>query len=140
MALIEIRRPSKRELRVFGLLVGLFFGLIGGLVWFKAKTPAPTSATDVIWAIGGALMIIYYAVPRLRLVLYYGWMKAAYPIGWTISHLVLGITYYLVLTPIGLFMRVFGHDPMQRRFDRDASSYWVEHNPGADPARYFRQF
>jgi hypothetical protein len=67
-------------------------------------------------------------------------MLAALPIGWTISHLVLGAVYYLVLTPIGLVMRLLGRDPMQRRFDRSAKSYWIERTPRTDPSRHFRQF
>ena len=79
-------------------------------------------------------------IPQLRLVMYYTWIKLAYPVGWINSHLVLSLFYYLVLTPIGLIMRAFGRDLMHRRFDRDASTYWNERNPGSAPARYFKQF
>jgi len=46
----------------------------------------------------------------------------------------------LVFTPIGLTMRLFGWDPLERRFDPNASTYWVEHKPPASPSRYFQQF
>ena len=137
MALIEIHHPSRRDIRVFGLVLALFFGLIGSLVWWKSGS---LETPKVLWVIGGILAIVYYAVPRLRLVMYYGWMKLIYPVGWIISHLVLLIFYYLVLTPIGLIMRAFGRDLMRRRFEGDASTYWVEHHLDSDPARYFRQF
>jgi hypothetical protein len=57
-----------------------------------------------------------------------------------VSHLLLLVVYYLVLTPIGLLMRLIGYDPLQRRFDRSAQSYWTPHDPAADDARYFKQF
>ena len=62
------------------------------------------------------------------------------PIGWTISHAVLALLYYLLFTPIGLIIRLFGRDPMQRRLDRSAATYWVPHNQDRDAGRYFRQF
>ena len=67
-------------------------------------------------------------------------MLAAVPIGWTLSHLVLGAVYYGVFTPIGLVMRLLGHDPLERRFDPTATSYWIERTDRSDPARHFRQF
>jgi hypothetical protein len=65
---------------------------------------------------------------------------AAFPIGFVVSHVILAIVYYLILTPIGLLVRAIGRDPMERRFDRDAESYWVVRQPIDDPGRYFRQF
>ena len=53
---------------------------------------------------------------------------------------ILGLIYYLVLTPIGLLMRVFGKDPMRRRLDRTAESYWIERDEAAASERYFKQF
>ena len=86
------------------------------------------------------LDLVAYAVPPLRRPLYLGWMYVAFPIGWVISHVVLAIVYYLVFTGTGLVMRLLGRDPLQRRFEPDAQTYWVEHRPGEDLARYFRQF
>jgi hypothetical protein len=37
-------------------------------------------------------------------------------------------------------MRALGRDPMQRQFEPEAATYWVEHDPATDPKRYFRQF
>jgi hypothetical protein len=61
-----------------------------------------------------------------------------FPIGWTISH-VLMADYYLVVTPIGLIMRALKRDPMQRAFDRQAEA--VDRPPkDENTGRYFRQF
>jgi hypothetical protein len=72
--------------------------------------------------------------------MYLGWMRLFFPLGWTISHAVLLVLYFVVVTPIGLVMRVIRYDPMARRLDPDAPSYWVEHRTGGDSARYLRQF
>ena len=67
-------------------------------------------------------------------------MALAMPIGWTVSHLLLLAIFYFLVTPVGLLMRGFGYDAMCSRFDRSAKSYWLKHDPGSDPARYFKQF
>ena len=138
MALIELNKtPSRRELLIFGALFALFFGLIGGLVWWKFEAP---TVAYVLWSIAALITIMFYAVRPIRKPIYLGWIHLAYPIGWVVSHTAMAVIYYLVFTPIGLIMRLFGRDPMERRLDRSAASYWVEHAPPTEPGRYFRQF
>ena len=67
-------------------------------------------------------------------------MYAALPIGVTVSYIILAIVYYLVVTPIGIGLRMAGVDPIVRRLDRSATSYWAPHEPPAETNRYFRQF
>ena len=137
MSLLEKNRePGARELKWFGLLLFAFLCLIGGLVSWKAGSLRPLFVLGTIGLIIGA---VYYAMPPIQRTIFLAWMAAVYPIGWTISHLLLALTDYLVLTPIGLVLRLL-RDPMQREFDAAADSYWVEHDPGKDAARYFRQF
>ena len=56
------------------------------------------------------------------------------------GYLLLVIIFYLIVTPLGLVMRMLGRDPMQRKFDRSAASYWIERPQHDETARYFRQF
>ena len=137
MALIEVNlNPSKQELKWFGLIVLVFFALVGGIVWWAAMAPRAASA---IVAFGAMLCVAYYAVAPLRLPMYLGWMHLVFPIGWVLSHLLFGVIYFLILTPIGLTLRLTGHDPLRRHRPTIAVSYWTE-RPAADLERYFRQF
>jgi hypothetical protein len=185
--LIEVNKnPSSRDVRIFGLLWLLFFGLVGGVVLWKPQGLAgaatilgtawlvslifnrenrllqllgvllpglfavssasagwvgPSRVAGSLWAIGAVGAVLIWIVPSAGRQLYVGWMLAAVPIGWTISHVVLAVVYYVVLTPIGLLMRLVGRDPMQRRLDRSGSgSYWIERPPRRDSSSYFRQF
>ena len=139
MAMIDINwNPSTRELRQFaGLWLPGFLILVGGLVWYKSGS-LPIMAT--IWSVGFVVCLIGYLIPSFMRLIFVGWMVAAYPIGWTVSYVLLSAIYFLVFTPTGLVMRLFGRDPMQRSLDRSAKSYWVPHNPGGDARRYFKQF
>ena len=138
MALLEINRhPTARELRWFGVLLAVFVALIGGLAYWRLEAPA---AARMVWTGGGALAAIYAAAPPARRWIYLGWLYAAFPVGWTLSHLALAATYYLVLAPIGVLLRLFRGDPLDRGADRSAASYWTARRPVSDVRRYFRQF
>jgi saxitoxin biosynthesis operon SxtJ-like protein len=137
MALLEINwNPDRRELRQFAVLCVVIFGLIG-VDCLLRRGSLPAAA--IFEAIAAAGVVGYFRPSFLRPV-YVAWMAVAWPIGWTVSHLLLLLVYYLVLTPIGLVMRLFGYDPLNRRFDRSVESYWTPHDPGAEASRYFKQF
>jgi hypothetical protein len=138
MSLIEKNRePTARDMKWFGLLFAIFFTLAGMLLWWRTRSA-------MLWiylgTIGCLVAALYYAVPPMRRTIYLVWTAAVYPIGWGVSHLLLIFTYYLVLTPIGWAMRAAGRDPLRRRFEPEAATYWIEHDPTTDPKRYFRQF
>ena len=138
MALLEINRnPSRRDLAWFGAVLLAFFIVIGLVI---GRATHSELVRNVLWGVGGVLALAYYAVPVLRKPMFVGWMYAAYPLGYVISHVLLGLIYFAVVTPIGLLMRAVGHDPMERRFDRAAQTYWVPREPVSDVKRYFRQF
>jgi len=127
--------PRRRQLlgaMIPSLLAGVF-------VLLRAGVPAAALAAALA-AVGLAGAIVIWVSQPVGKRLYVGWMSAAMPIGWTISQLLLGAVYYVVITPIGLIMRVAGRDPMRRRFDPQAKTYWIGHRDVEDMDRYFRQF
>jgi hypothetical protein len=135
--MVEINwNPSRKELRQFGFLCVVFFGGIAAWRWSHHGVTIGVEILAAAAAIGGVLGAVR---PELLKWIYVGWMVAVFPIGWTISHLLLGFIYYAILTPIGLLIRALGHDPMNRTIDRTAKTYWNEHEQAPVP-RYFRQF
>lgn len=90
-----------------------------------------------IAVIGG---IAIFASRDLGRWIYRTWMFAALPIGWTFSHIILGVVFYLVITPIGLIMRLAGNNPMKPKPDPNASTYWIPHVQQTNSKRYFKQF
>lgn len=135
--MIEINRnPSRRDLLAFGAGLAVVFAVIGALRWH-----AGFHATAAVWWVTGlALTVMFFAVPRIRRWLYLAWIYAMFPVAWAVSYALLGIAYFLVATPIAITLHLIGRDPLQRRFDRAARSYWVLRTPNRDDARYFRQF
>ena len=139
MAVIEINRnPTRRELNQFGFIWLGFLVLFGAIARFKLG--APNLALG-LWVAAVVVPVVGWVIPSVMRAVFLGMSYAAWPIGFVVSHVILALVYYLVFTPIGLAMRLFGYDPMKRRFDDGVSSYWVERDPAASEAkRYFRQF
>ena len=138
MALVELKKEATdSELRWFGLLFAGFFGLIGAMTWWRFDAP---HTAQYIWVVAGGVAGLYYLIPPLRRPIFFGWMYAAYPIGFVVSHVILAGIYYLVMTPIGLLMRLLGHDPLQLRLKPDAETHWIKRTPSQDPQRYFNQY
>ena len=50
------------------------------------------------------------------------------------------LTAIAVFLPIGLLLRLLGRDPLDRKFDAQASSYWQPKKPPGDVASYFRRW
>lgn len=139
MAVISINwKPSSRELRMFAALLMLFVYVVAQLWFLKTgQTNGPVILIGVGWTIG----LIGLAAPQAIRWVYVGWMLAAFPIGWVISHLLLAAIFFGVIMPIGLILRVLGRDPMRKSFDRSASTYWIARpTEPTDSQRYFRQF
>ena len=138
MALIRINRnPPPRQLRFFGLFWLLFLGFLAWNLHRKGISDTATSAVAIM-ALGVPLVGWLY-LPLLR----WAWIALSYltwPIGWVLSHVILALVYFLVLTPTGLLLRLVGKDPMERRLDPTATTYWIERPAARDVQRYFRQF
>lgn len=136
MSLIKIkRRPSVRDLRVFAILSVIF---AAGLAYMLKSKGWPQSAG----IIAGLGLLIGFAgawCPHRIKPVFIGAVYVTFPIGYVVSHLVLAVIYYLVITPIGLIMRLVGYDPLKRRFDPEAKSYWITRKSDRGAATYFRQ-
>ena len=138
MAILELAsRPSRRDLAWFGPILLVVFAMFGAMAWFRFDAPRVAVA---LWAFGAVVGLLYFAIPALRIPLYLAWMRLVFPLGWTISHVVLAVLFFLVVTPIALVMRIVRHDPLKRRWDRSASSYWTDHRTGEEISRYLRQY
>jgi hypothetical protein len=144
MPLIELNtNPTDRQLRQFaGLVVPLAALFVLALLWWRGLGWTGLGAV----VLGGvAIGTLAFAVvgawrPAWARPVYVVWMIAAYPLGWIVGHVVLGAVYYLIVTPIGLIMRIIGRDPLTRRFDPNRTSYWEPRQENTDAKRYFRQF
>jgi len=138
MSVIDLNlNPTKRELRWFAGLLIVFFAVVS--YWMSQKDGFTELATTLLLATT-VLGVVGLIAPGLIRPVYVVWMIAVFPIGWTVSHLLLAAIFYLVITPLAVMMKLIGRDPMHRSFDKSAASYWVPRNRNRDSKQYFRQF
>ncbi len=126
--------PSKRTLRQFagGWLVAFAVGSIRQFA-HGHKT------AGVILTMVGLVGLAGLIWPLLVKHLFIGATIVTFPIGWVVSQLVLGIMFYVVLTPIALAFRWRKRDPLQLR-KSDQSSFWKSRGEPSPPERYLKQF
>jgi len=137
MALIEIDiHPTRKQLRVFGAGWLVFFGVLAATAWWGGSGGAAVA----LGIVGVAVPAAGACVPHLMRIVYVAMTYLTLPIGLVVSFLVLAGVYYLVLTPTGLIMRACGRDPMARRIDRQADTYWTPRREARGAGRYFQQF
>jgi hypothetical protein len=132
---LAARRSFAKSLVIGFPALAVLFALSGWL-----KTHAFPGWTLWLAAIGAGAGVIFWLLPQIAKPFYLVWYFAACCIGIVVSNFLIAAFFYLVITPFGLLMRVFGRDPMKRRWDRSAPTYWHEAEKAVDPKRYFRQF
>jgi hypothetical protein len=138
MALIELKREATdREVRQFACLVLPALCALGA-GWAIVSRESWAGGL-VALAVGAMFGVLGWFRPAWFRPLYFAWMWAAFPLGWLVSHVMLGAIYFLVITPIGWLMRMAGRNPLALGFDPAAKTYWTPRATEEDPARYLRQ-
>jgi hypothetical protein len=138
MVLEDIRKikSGRRELRRFGLTIGIALAAFGFLFWWRGR-----GYSDVVFVVSAVFLILSFAAPVLLKPLQKGWMTLAILLGWVMTRVILCVLFYLVVTPIGAVSRLCGKDFLALKFDRDARSYWVPKDSAVgDRSRYEKQF
>jgi hypothetical protein len=108
--------------------------MAGWLVMKRLHSPAASAG---IWGAGAVLSLVGLSSPAVMRPIYLVIMRLTFPIGWVLSHAILTVAYFVLITPVGVVMRWF-HDPMQRKFVRASRSYWIPREQ-PEKSRYFRQ-
>ena len=111
------RRQSDRA---FGFLFAIVFAAISGFVWF---------ATDVVsiglLATSATFAAAAWVWPTILLPLNRLWQKFASGLGFVTNHLILGLVLYVLVTPVGRVMRMFGRNPMTTKYEPQADTYFT---------------
>lgn len=116
------RNPTSRDLREFGWVILIGFGLIGWAALYKGHA----AGAAWIWKISGAVGLWTLLFPSLAKPFYRAWMGLGAAIGAVTSRIVLAVIFYGLLTPLALFFRWRRRDAL--RLKRPAgSTYWSNH-------------
>ena len=129
-----LKPPTEKTLRQFAVLWLFVFGAMGAWRLWRGS-PQWGAALVVLAVVVGVLGI---ARPRAMRLIFTGWMMAAFPIGWTVSHLMLAALFFGMFTPVALVFKVIRRDALRLR--RTAPESYYVPKPGSDVRGYFQQF
>ena len=135
--MIEINKnPKAKELSQFGII--WLPALLILLVWMITSRLETRLWTILLSVLAGLSMGLGVLQPMLLKPVFVGLQYLTWPIGLVVPYVLLAIVYYLLITPLGVLLRLFGYDPMQRRMP--FGTMWHVRHPVIEQASYFRQF
>jgi hypothetical protein len=129
-------QPSRSDVRYFAitLVVAVFIIAITCLLLGRRETAVYPVA------IGLLLAVPSYIFPRFGQYVYLLWMAISYLLGRIVSPIVIGIIFYLVLTPMALFFRLLRRDTLELKRPKDRTSYFHDYPDTSGPDHFRRQY
>lgn len=125
MLLEEIRniKSEKKDLRNFGIVIGVALSILGGLLWWRGK-----DTYSYLFIVSAVFILFGLVLPNLLRPLQKVWMTLAVIMGWFMTRLILCVLFYLVFTPIGLITRLTGGQFLDLKMGTE-KSYWTYRKP-----------
>jgi len=134
---IKSSKSKRNELRKFGVTIAIALSVIGVLIFWRQK-----DYYKYFFIISVLFLFPALFMPTILRPVHKSWMMLSVKIGWFMNRVILIALYYLILTPIGLVMRILGKNFLNAEFTRDSSeSYWIPKDSERTEKRdYERQF
>ena len=125
-----------KQARKSALAVGLVLLAIAAWNLWKGRPPVYFTAGGI----GLVLLVISFTWSAAAIVFHRNWMRFAEALGYVNSRIILGITFFFLITPYGLVMRLFGRNALRRRGPKQ-DSYWIPRaKPHQEPQQFERLF
>lgn len=109
---------SNRDIRSFGITMGIILFIISGLLMYYNKEIYQIIGIIALTFVGLGLIIPVVLKP-----LYFVWMTFAAILGWVMTRVILCLVFYLIITPIGLLTKLLGEDFLALK-RAESDSYW----------------
>jgi hypothetical protein len=126
--------PSNRS---FGLLFTVVFLIIAAYTGFGGYS---TQWVNIWLIVAGIFLAFTLLFPVVLTPLNKMWFALGLLLGKVVSPVVLGILFFVVITPVAIVTRLFGRDALLLK-KRAVSSYWIDRDPaGPKPESFKDQF
>ena len=130
----DVRGGSNRQL-------GLVFAAVLAVAGLWPLLGEPPGVRPWALAASAAFVLVAVTVPVVLAPLNVLWTRLGILLSRIIQPVVLGLVFFVVVTPMAIVMRLAGKDPLRRRRERDAETYWIRRDPpGPDPGTMPDQF
>ena len=129
-------KSTRKELREFGLTIGVILVILGAVILWRGKPTYP-----YFLGVGTVFIILGLALPGVLKPLQKVWMSFAVIMGFFVSRIILTILFFVVLTPMSIIVRLLGKDILDQRIDKNRKTYWQERSVKTkDKASYENQY
>lgn len=129
-----MQKQNTKDIKLFGLALAILLSLIS-IKLFKSGNLFYKNTT----AIAAAFFVLSIFMPGIILPIYKTFKVFGNVVIWLVSNTVLVLIFYLVFTPIGLFLKLIGKDLLNLKKAKE-ESYWVKKPEGFLKDNYARQF
>jgi len=122
--------------RAFGFVFAVVFLIVGAY-------PLISGGEIRRWslAVAAAFLLLSLAAPGLLRPLNRLWFRFGMLLHRFVTPIVMGVIYYLVLTPVAAVTRLFIRDPLRLKYDRSVETYWIDRPESeAEPSSMLNQF
>ena len=129
-------KTGKKELRSFGVTIGIILLLIAGFLFYKEK-----ESFQLFIYIASSFIGIGFIIPILLKPIYIIWMTFAIILGWFMTRVILSLLFFVIITPIGIILRLFGKDFLDIKKQATEESYWnIRTNGHLEKENFEKQF
>ena len=122
--------------RSFGFVFAVVFAVI-------AAWPMMGGGPPRLWSFGIAALLLVVSLVRPGVLAPFNrqWTRFGLLLHNITNPVIMGLVFFLAVTPTAIIMRLLGKDMLSRRLDPAAESYWIERRPpGPEPETMKQQF
>jgi hypothetical protein len=130
-----LHRPSLSSERTFGFVFTGIFLIVAGYLWYHGSNPV---AIQAFLALAAAFLAFAIVMPVALRPLNKAWYYLGLLLGRVVSPIVLGILFFVLISPIAIVMRMAGRDTLKLR-KQDVQSHWIDRAPPGPSSESFKE-
>lgn len=119
---MQNKAPTKIQLNVFAFGLSLILLLFS----WRAKKADNGNASLLLLLAATMLVIAYFTKKDFVVKFYHVWMRCVSVIGMMVTGILMILIFYLIFTPVGLFLRLIGKDILNLKADKKLKTYWID--------------
>ncbi len=138
LAEIAAIKQNRKNLREFGIIFCIVGIVLAAISFYK--NGFLTSASLILFAAALAFLASGLFTPNILKPFHKVWMSLAVIMGYILSHVVLLIAFFLVITPMGLLLRLIRKDILDLKLNKSDATFWKDYENVPDKGRYRKMF
>ena len=126
-------KADRAELRKFGLVMAAAFAILACLRWW-IKSDLP----EILFGISAVFFVFGVVLPMALGPVFRVWMKFAEVLNWVMTRILLTVVFFAAITPAAILYRLISGDPLKRKWESEATTYWEAPDDQPDDLEAYR--